>query len=90
MSMSTDYFEALNDIRQEIDSLQSRLYMDEGDHLRLYGSERSAEEIEVELLLLEQKLGFMLRQYVGSKSRISGLISLKDALKNVRSQYGLD
>lgn len=90
MSHSEEYFMALTEIRNEIDSLQSRLYMDEGDHLRLYGSERSAEEIEVELMLLEQRLGFMLRQYVGSKTRISGLISLKDALKNVRSQYGLD
>ena len=91
MTNAKDYFDELNDIRAEIDSLQSRLYMDNMDHLRLYGYEKGdAEAISVEIALLEQKLGFMLRQYKGSKSRITGLISLKDAVKNVREEYGLN
>ena len=91
MTYVTDYFDELNDIRAEIESLQSRLYMDDMDHLRLYGYEKAdAEAISTEIALLEQKLGFMLRQFKGSKSRITGLISLKDAVKNVREQYGLN
>jgi hypothetical protein len=91
MTNAKDYFDELNDIRAEIESLQSRLYMDDTDHLKIYGCEKDdADAISTEIALLEQKLGFMLRQFKGSKSRITGLISLKDAVKNVREEYGLN
>jgi hypothetical protein len=90
MTKANEYFDELNDIRAEIESLHSRLFMDDMDHLRVYGYEKEdADAISVEIALLEQKLGFMLRQFKGSKSRVTGLISLKDAVKNVRHQYGL-